>query len=68
MSEEKDSSKYLTENLECANCGGSDTIVLKEQVTAPGDKIYPSGMTICAKCRTPTMVKIYRWNKWKEFE
>jgi ribosomal protein L44E len=66
MAEDNDTSKYLDLTLECANCRGADKIVLDEQVEAPGDKVYPSGTTLCAKCRTPTMVKVYRWTKWKE--
>ena len=58
--------EYLEEGLECTNCAGTDKIVLEEEVTAPGDKIYPSGSVICAKCKTPTMVNVYRWTKWKE--
>lgn len=66
MAEKESVSKHLTETLECASCGGRDKLVLEEQVTAPGDKVYPSGTTLCAKCRTPTMVRVYRWTKWKE--
>jgi len=60
--------KYLTERLECSNCSGTETIVIEEEITAPGDKVYASGSRLCAKCRTPTMVKVYRWNKWKDSE
>jgi len=66
MSEESDASKYLEETLECAACGGRETIVLDEEMTVPGDKVYTTGTTLCAKCRTPTMVRVYRWTKWKE--
>jgi len=68
MSEKKDVSKYLEETLECASCGGRKTIVLDEEITVPGDKVYATGTTLCEKCRTPTMIKVYRWTKWKEFE
>lgn len=67
MSENSDASKYLEETLECAACGGKDRIVLEEEITVADDKVYASGTTLCAKCRTPTMVKVYRWTKWKEF-
>ncbi len=66
MTEKDEASKYLTQNLECTNCAGREKIVLDEQVTAPGDKVYPSGTTLCAKCRTPTMINVLRWTKWKE--
>jgi hypothetical protein len=61
-------SKYLVESFECANCGGTENLVLEEEVTAEGDKVYPSGSVLCAKCRTPTMIKVYRWTKWKDSE
>jgi hypothetical protein len=61
-----DASRYLEETPECSNCGGADKIVIEEEVVAPGDKVYPSGSVLCAKCRTPTMVNVYRWNKWQE--
>jgi hypothetical protein len=66
MTEKDDASKYLTQTFECTSCAGQDKIVLDEQVTAPGDKVYPSGTTLCAKCRTPTMISVLRWTKWKE--
>jgi ribosomal protein L37E len=66
MKENSGSSKYLVETLECAACGGVDTIVLEEEQSVADDKVYASGTTLCAKCRTPTMVKIFRWTKWKE--
>ncbi len=61
-----DASKHLVHTLECSNCGGVDKIVIEEEVVAPGDKVYPSGSVLCARCRTPTMVNVYRWTKWKE--
>ena len=60
--------KYLDESMECSNCGQTETIVIEEDITAPGDKVYARGSLLCAKCRTPTMVKVYRWTKWKESE
>jgi hypothetical protein len=66
MTKDSDASKYLEETLECAACGGMDTIVLKEEQAVADDKVYASGTTLCSKCRTPTMVKIQRWTKWKE--
>ncbi len=66
MADKTENSKYLTESLECSTCSGVDTIVTEEDIVAPGDKVYPSGSVLCAKCRTPTMVKVYRWTKWKE--
>ncbi|RJP69703.1 MAG: hypothetical protein C4532_10515 [Candidatus Abyssobacteria bacterium SURF_17] len=66
MSDNKESSKFLQQTLECSNCGGTDTLVIEEDIIAPGDKVYPTGSVLCAKCRTPTMVKVYRWTKWKE--
>ena len=65
MTKNSDASKYLEERLECAACSGLDTIVLEEEEAVADDKVYASGTTLCAKCRTPTMVKIYRWTKWK---
>ncbi len=59
-------SRYLVESYECSNCHGREKLVLGEEMTAPGDKVYPTGSILCAKCRTPTMIKVYRWNKWKE--
>ncbi|GAB4344901.1 MAG: hypothetical protein Kow0099_24710 [Candidatus Abyssubacteria bacterium] len=58
--------EHLEQRLECTNCGGLETIVLEEEMKAQGDKVYPSGSVLCAKCRTPTMVLVYRWNKWKQ--
>jgi hypothetical protein len=66
MQDETHSSKYLVQSLECTNCGGTEKIVIEQEIVAPGDKVYPSGSMLCAKCRTPTMVKVYRWTKWKE--
>jgi len=66
MPEEASDSKYLEKTFECVACGGRETIVLDEEMPVPGDKVYARGTTLCAKCRTPTMVKIYRWTKWKE--
>lgn len=69
MSEEKTSkpgeSSFLQKTLECSNCGGTEAIVIEEEVVAAGDKVYPTGTTLCSKCRTPTMVTVYRWTKWK---
>lgn len=59
-------SEYLEQRLECSNCGGLEKLVLEEEMKAQGDKVYPSGSVLCAKCRTPTMVAVYRWSKWKE--
>lgn len=59
-------SRYLLRTLECSNCGGAEKIVIEEEIIVPGDKVYPSGSVLCAKCRTPTMVEVYRWTKWKE--
>ena len=56
----------LERTLECSACGGTETIILEEDVIASGDKVYPSGSALCAKCRTPTMVTVYRWNRKKE--
>lgn len=68
MSGEKqdNASRYLEQSAECANCGGAEKMVLEEEVRADGDKVYPSGTVLCAKCRTPTMVTVYRWTKWKD--
>jgi len=66
MSQDKDVSKYLEQTLECTNCGGMEKIVLEEEETVPGDKVYASGTVLCSKCRTPTMVNVYRWTKWEE--
>ena len=66
MNENTKESKYLSQTQECANCGGREKIVLEEEVVAPGDKVYPDGTVLCAKCRTPTMVTVYRWKKWEE--
>jgi hypothetical protein len=66
MENSSDGSKYLEQTLECSNCGGIDKIVIEEQVVATGDKVYPSGSVLCAKCKTPTMIKVYRWTKWKK--
>ena len=68
MAKKDDVSKYLTQTSECTNCAGQDKIVLDEQVDAPGDKVYPSGTTLCAKCRTPTMISVFRWTKWKDLD
>lgn len=68
MEDDGKSSKYLEQTLECTNCGGTEKVVIEEDVTAPGDKVYLSGSVLCAQCRTPTMVTIYRWTKWKEYE
>ncbi len=59
-------SEYLAKTLECTNCGGTDKIVVDEEIVVTGDKVYPSGAVLCAKCRTPTMAVVYRWTKWKE--
>ena len=61
-------SKYLNESMECSNCNGTEALVIEEDIKAPGDKVYASGSMLCAKCRTPTMVKVYRWTKWKDSE
>ncbi|MBI5114921.1 hypothetical protein HZA56_00445 [Candidatus Poribacteria bacterium] len=61
-----DVSKYLVQTLECSTCSGLDKIVLEEQVVVAGDKVYPSGSVLCAKCKTPTMINVYRWTKWKK--
>ncbi|NQU09008.1 MAG: hypothetical protein HQ583_10620 [Candidatus Abyssubacteria bacterium] len=66
MADKDNASKYLEQTMECSNCGGGEKVVLEEEVVAPGDKVYPSGSVLCAKCRTPTMVKVYRWTKWEE--
>ena len=66
MREDTDASKYLEQTLECSSCGGTEELTITEEVVAPGDKVYPKGSRLCAKCRTPTMVKIYRWTKWKD--
>ncbi|RJP22110.1 MAG: hypothetical protein C4520_08615 [Candidatus Abyssobacteria bacterium SURF_5] len=66
MNEKKDNTAYLQKTVECSNCGGTETLVLEEEVIAPGDKVYPTGTTLCAKCRTPTMVTVYRWTKYKQ--
>ncbi len=66
MKDGKHASNHLVQTRECTNCGGSDEIVLEEKVVAPGDKVYPGGTVLCAKCRTPTMVAVYRWTKWKD--
>ncbi len=66
MSDKAGDSRYLEKTQQCANCGGGDKIVLQEEIVAPGDKVYPSGAVLCAKCRTPTMITVYRWTKWKE--
>ncbi len=62
----EDSNKNLTKTLECTNCGGTDKIVIEEEIAVTGDKVYPSGSVLCAKCRTPTMAVVYRWTKWKQ--
>jgi hypothetical protein len=67
MSDKAGDSRYLEKTRQCTNCGGDDTIVLQEEFVAPGDKVYPGGTVLCAKCRTPTMITVYRWTKWKEF-
>lgn len=59
-------SKHLVKTLECTNCGGADKIVIEEEIVVAGDKVYPSGSVLCAKCRTPTMAVVYRWTKWKQ--
>jgi hypothetical protein len=68
MNEKNDAgeSSYLERTLECSNCGGTEKLELEEDITAPGDKVYPTGSVLCAKCRTPTMVSILRWSKWKQ--
>lgn len=66
MEEKAKNPKYFAMSLECSNCNGTEKIVIEEDIVAPGDKVYPSGSVLCAKCRTPTMVKVYRWTKWKE--
>ena len=66
MHDEQNSLKHLEQTLECSNCGGAEKLVIEAEIIAEGDKVYPSGSVLCAKCRTPTMVRIYRWNKWKE--
>jgi len=66
MQDKESASKYLEQTVECANCGGADKLVIEEEIVAEGDKVYPGGSVLCAKCRTPTMVRIYRWTKWKK--
>ena len=66
MQDNANASKYLVQTLECSSCGGAEKIVIEENIVAEGDKVYPSGSVLCAKCRTPTMVRTYRWTKWKE--
>jgi hypothetical protein len=66
MQDKESASKYLEQTVECSNCGGADKLVIEEEIVAEGDKVYPSGAVLCAQCRTPTMVKIYRWTKWKK--
>jgi hypothetical protein len=60
-----ENSPYFQRTLECSSCGGTEKIVLEEPVVVTGDKTYPAGSVLCAKCHTPTMVTIYRWTKWK---
>ena len=61
-----ENSEYSVESLECSNCGGTEQLVIEEEIKAAEDKVYPSGSVLCAKCRTPTMIKVHRWTKWKE--
>ena len=68
MKEKVKNPEHLTSSLECSNCNGTEAIVIEENVVAPGDKVYPRGSVLCSKCRTPTMVSVYRWTKWKETE
>lgn len=66
MTKENNSdSTHLERTLECSACAGTETIVLEEDVVTSGDKVYPSGTVLCARCRTPTMITVYRWTKWK---
>lgn len=62
---EKPQSPFLKKSLECSNCGGTEVVIIEEEIVAPGDKVYPTGSTLCSKCRTPTMATVYRWTKWK---
>lgn len=61
-----DDSQFLQQSLECSNCGGTERIVIEEAVVVSNEKVYPSGSVLCAKCKTPTMVTVYRWTKWKD--
>lgn len=63
--EDKDD-PYLTITYECSNCDGKEYLELLEDLKARDDKTYPAGSIVCAKCKTPTMIKVYRWTKYKK--
>ena len=66
MQDKERTSKYLEQTMECSNCGGANKLVIEEEIVAEGDKVYPPGSVLCAKCRTPTMVRVSRWTRWKK--